>query len=919
MIGGIKGTDSVYDWVNNPSNRNATFRDLIDELNNAGLINQNESGVRGKYGDGTLGRILNTVEGIENSLIRADRALMDMIRPWREADAAAAKYAKTIGSTVEGLKALRRESIRNVVRGNIGSEFGMNAADLIEAQTNYMKGIGRNVKLGLSDQRTMAAITSVFGDSTDMFNAFDKIGVSMEGVGTHMGKMYSEAAKSGISLERYANNVKQGLEMANRYTFKDGLRGMEAMAKRAAAIRMDMAQVQSFAGSFDTIENALSNTAKLQVLGGQFAAGADALGLLNDSLNDLESLQKRMEGFTATMGTFNKATGEVDISAFNRMRIREYAKITGQDAGKVEEVAKRQAMRGEIESQLARARNFASLDEDMRELIKNSATFQNGKAGVTIDGEFKEIEKLSNKDRQDLIAESRTQGEDIKDIAKHVRSLDEMRTGIRKQYEGVSAQLSQVTGIGSATKGITQFFAHSRWFINNILRIVGVLALAKGGLKIFDSLAGIGRSIFRGGEGSVSSSASRIGRAARIARPARVPNIPAGGKQIVSAAGKQYTQVGTRVFNSAGKEVFGAAKTAITNGATAAGKASIARRGAGRALQRTAIKLGGKTGGRLIAGLGTGLAKGGAVGLIGTLGDIGTDMMVESGKVKEGGAAHATMKVGSRAAEGFGTGALIGGIIGSVVPVIGNAAGAAVGGAVGAAVGALSGAMKIDKINNGKILDSQLKNLGIERKGDYGAGKLNAIDKALQTGKMSNALRKKLLKEGDVDIVNQINAVKDEKKKARESRIEKRRERAEKRKQEIKERIGTAKFEIETAYFAGKGIRGDRSSNISPVRVLRGRREDGSSETLNTFKRLRSRNVQTTAGTTQIEHKPMDVNVNGTIELKVPNGQSFDIMAEIKKNPKLLTELTQAIIKNMNTQQYGTYREDRAFGNNPVR
>lgn len=857
--------------------------EIADALNSAGYKGKRDT-------DTFLSKISATIDSIRDSAIELDRTVTGMTKHWMAVDEAASKYARTIATTKKGLEDLREATIKNVVKGRIGYDFGLNAEDLLTAQTNFMKSIGRNVKLGFDDSQTIAAITSLYselGDQSAMFDAFDKMGVSMEGVGKHMGKMYSEAAKSGISLEKYAENVRHGLEMANKYTFRDGLKGMEAMARRAAAIRMDMQQIESFAGSFDNIENALSNTAKLQVLGGQFANGADALGLLNDSLNDMESLQKRMEGFTAGIGMLNKQTGEVEISTFNRLRLQQFAKVTGQDYGKVMEVARRQAMRGEIEAQLNTATNPA-LDEDFKELIRNTATFKNGKAGVTIGNDFKELSELTAKDQETLIAESRTQTEDIKQIAKDVRSLADIRKNIRKQYEATSAQIESPMGRG--LKNLTGGFANLGW--NFPLQAIGVISIFNtliGGLgKSFGYLKGIKNIWARGGESAVEDSAHSILR-----------------RRANKAVGKKVAEE--------------AAETAIKKGATRHVTTNVLERG----IKGIGLKLGGKKGVEIAGRLATGAAKGAGFGIIGAAGNIATDLLVESGKMKKGGTGHMAMKAGSTALEG----AALGAVIGSVIPGLGNAVGAAVGAVAGAAIGAV----KVQKARSEQVIDSQLQAIGIQRQGNYSKSKLDKIDEALQTGKMSNSLRRKLLREGDADIVNQINSVKDAKNKEREEKREKRRERREERREEIKKQIGVAHFDVGTAVFNGVS-RGFGPANIAkkaintaaklnPIQILKAaKKEDGSSPELKMLDSIKKAGkFAANLAEKRVENtERLKVDINGTIKLETPKGETFDIMKEIKNNPKLLSQLTQAIIKQMNTEQYGGYRSDRTFGNNPI-
>ena len=847
-----------------------------------------------------LGRIGNTINNIYGTITR-------MNDPWAKADEAAAKYGRTIAAVGKGIDALRKNTLNNMVNNKLGINYNISTEELLALQENYAKAVGRNIRLSAADQENLAAVNfATNGNATELLADFEKFGLSLSSSSDHIGKMVSAAAKEGVSLERYTKNVQQGLAMAQTYTFRGGLKGMEEMAKRAAAIRMDMSQVSSFAESFSTIEKAITNSAKLQVLGGPFAAGADALGLLNDSLNGIEDVEKRMEKFTEGMAHFNRATGEVEVSQFNKMRLRAYAEATGQDYAKVMETVNRQGAVREIRAQIATSANAAGLDEDMKRLIENAGTFKEGRAGVTINGEWKSIDELTNEDREALIAETRTQSEDIKEIAKDVRSLVDIRSGARKQKDAVQAVMT--APLAKLEKSLTNAIGHS----NILLGIIAAVSLASSIVNVGGSLFGrrgvVGQTkgLFnkkggaRGGFRNTFSGEAMLGGTGKNAvRGAKLR----GGKTIVSTAGKEYTQVGTRVFNASGKEIFGGAKTAVTKGATSVGKASITRRGAGRVAERSAIKLFGKSGAKLAGGI----AKGGGIGIVGAIGNIAADALVDSGKMQKGGFAHGAMKTASSALEGAGLGMAIG----SVVPGIGTAVGAIVG-AIG---GATIGIIKTAKAKNEVIVDNQLQSLGIERQGKYGAGKLKEIDKALQTGEMSNSLRRKLIKKGDTDIVNQINSVKETKKAEREEKRKERREKLEKA-LGIDKKIDTANFEIGVAHFGGRGI---LNKPILPgVSILRGRKEDGSSKELTLFKRLaekRAERGETRRQERPVSSEPMEVNINGTIKLDC-QGQKIDIMKEIKSNPKLLNDLTEAIIKSMNTRSHGAYVENRMNGDN---
>ena len=906
-------------------NQNMTLGELIDEMRDNGMLRGSGSGWHSKD-KSILGKISDT-------LVKIDQTLTGLTKHWMQVDDAAAKYARAIGTTGEGMYHMRRDTINGAVRGKIGFDFGMNATDLLEAQTSYMKGIGRNVKLGIEDSKTLAAVTKVFKDNLsvdELFDSFDKLGVTMEGVGDHMYHTFKEASKSGISLEKYAKNVQQGLAMAQTYTFRGGLKSMEAMAKRATAIRMEMSQISSFADKFSTIEDAIQNSARLQVLGGSFAGGADALGLLNDSISDLESLEKRIEGFTAGKSTFNRATGEVETSVFNRLRLKEYANITGQDFNKVMEVSQRQAMRGEIESQLLSANN-SQIDKDFKELILNTATFKNGKAGVTIGTDFKELSELTKDDQERLIKETQDQAKDIKDIAKDVRSLKDIREGIGKQFESISAQ--QSGWIGNTMKGLTRWFSGWKYFNNHILRFVDIAS------KISQVAVGFAaiKHIWRSGGGGIGS---------RMGSDNAIKNFLGRGGTNVSKG--IYTKAGPKIYNEAGERIYGAAAKkrvesvglkAAKKKATGAVTKKVTQKATEQAVKQTVAKEAvkksvGKTIGKKLL---TNAAKGGVAGIVGAAGNIATDYLVETGKMKKGGAGHMAAKIGSTALEGAAMGALLGPI----------------GAAVGAAIGGIVGTAKVTKIRREMSLDSQLSTLGLERKGNYGARQLRKIDEALQTGKMSNRLRRKLAREGDTDLINKINEVKAQKDSEKEARREKRQQRKEQR-EEAKKKLGTANIEVTNAYLGGKEFSkvlkeregtGEKMSSVLKKGVIGaalgtamipglgtvlggllgttlpkiiGKKETGESKELSTFEMLKKKEeARLNEEKNKIpEKQKIDINLTGTIKLEAPDGYKMDITKELKNNPRFISEITDLVSRRLNVMNHGAYVEHKQHGNN---
>lgn len=796
--------------------------------------------------------VKNLIDGLEGMY----RVLEKFNDPWAKASHAASQYAKSVGLAKKGMDALRKSTIDNMVKSHIGINYNVSTDELLKLQENYTKAVGRNVRLSNADQENMAAMRAIIGEgkTTEFASQFENFGLSMSSTAEHMGKMFADASKAGISFEKYSDNVKQNISIAQNYTFKDGLKGLESMAKKATAIKMDMQMVANLAQKVSTVEGAIDVGAKLQVLGGPFAQAADPLGMLNEGLNDIEGLQDRVTRMIGQLGSFDKSTGEVKVSAFNKRRVAAAAEAMGMDYGKLMESVNANARRGEVEKQLSASVSASKLDDNMKELIKNNAEFKNGKAGVSINGEWKSIDELGNGDYEALVAETQDQAADVKDIAKNLRSLVDKRQGVIKQRDANQAQLSEKLKIGELEGKLIDVIGQSNFLLktwitialaNNIINGIRGLAQTVDGAK---DIFNFGKSIFSRGKNLFSR----------------------GGKTGFKIIGRRIGRGVTKGWQN----IVGRTMQPSANMAT-----NAASNVASRAGTRGAIKFLSKGGAKMI-----GKAAGPLAGVVGGA----FTAFDEFGKENN----HSTgRKVGAT------VGSTIGGIAGAAalswIPVIGPI----IGGAVGSWLGKTIGSGFANDKRRAKFKDKY--GLGESLKGDYSVKEIKEINKARVTGKISKKLMDKLADRGDTEMFKQIIEVQKANKK----------ENAENngaRKGRISKNIRTAYFNIGTSYFEGELFKKGSEKSIS---ISRGFRENGKSGGWEAVKERSSSNSSNNAVTeTQNSgKKDFNVNINGTLKLTSDNGQSVDIIGELRKNPQLLRSLADMISKEISTIDKGTY------------
>ena len=447
---------------------------------------------------------INQLKQISTHVKNIGGAFNSLLEPWAKINQAASNYARSVGMSVTGMKNLQKETQKAVTSQKIALKYNMGSDELLKAQQDYLKGAGRSIRISAEEQEDLAATHSVMqGREGEFFVQYEKFGQNISSTAEHLHDMFQTASREGISFEKYSDNVAKNIRLAQTYTFRNGLKGLEDMAKKATAIRLDMQQVANFAENVSTVEGAITTGAKLQVLGGSFAQFADPLGMLNEGLNDLEGLQDRMVNMYGSLGQLNKQTGEIDISAFNKRRIKEAAKAMGVDPGAMMDSIFAKTRQNEIEAQMAGNANVQNLSEGMRELIKNTGTFKDGKAGVSIAGKFKSLDELTEEDYGALRAESNDDSDNIRDLAVSMRSFNEMKSGFSKQTSEYQASVLRWLG----------------WGIRSLMAMQGLMTILAG-VNTAKNIAGgameMGQNIwdifkmFKGGKGVRNAKAALL-------------------------------------------------------------------------------------------------------------------------------------------------------------------------------------------------------------------------------------------------------------------------------------------------------------------------------------------------------------------------------------------------------------------------
>lgn len=843
---------------------------------------------------------------IKRGATEAFRIGKDFLDVWGKIDQAASKFAKSVGTSAVGMERLRKNAIESVHRGRFGAKYNVSADELIGLQESYSNTIGRNIQISASDQENMAAMFRVMGESGGDFAAkLENFGLSYTDAANKAGKMFKEAGKYGISFDKYSKNVANNIKLAQNYTFKNGVKGLESMAKKATAMKLDMQQVAAFADKVSTVEGAINTGAQLQVLGGPFAQFSDPMGMMNEALTDMEGLQDRFEKMIGGLGRFDAQKGEIAISAFDKQRIKVAAEAMGMSYDQIMETTMAKGRQKFIGGQIANK----GYTEDEQELLKNIATVQNGKATVSyVDSSGKKQEvnlaekSLSKTELEMIKQQTQAESDDIKDIAVLLRGWDDVMQGTKKQWDNNAATAIERSGLGEKTKGIVASVAESNILLNGIFAIVKAIA---AGIVVMNVVNGVGNFMNGGGikgtlkgfNGKGAGATGGVGGNVKVASRATFNGSERASISRNYGAGLS----GTRITNA----------TMLGRTANTAGRINrVIEAGHGASLSKGALRLG-KAAGRLSKFGGAAAATGGIMsGLFTGIDEFTGNKNYSTGK-----------KVGRTA--GSAAGAAIGSALGTMIPI--PVVGTMLGGIIGEAIGKWAGG----GFANQKRRARKAEEFGIDGliKGDYKVSDLKKI--AEGRVERGSKLEERLKKNGDYEAAMEIA----QKVKNQTQNVEK---------QTVRTKNMSVTFEGDSNSLnmarggmlhgpshaqGGMPILGSNIEVEGGEFVVNKRSAKKFHNTLNKINNMGNGGIikprkmeaggsviinQTggklggqSFGPEKLSVDPINVNVSGSIKLEGANGQKAELTADLLKNPQFISEITKLITKQMNINIHG--------------
>jgi hypothetical protein len=358
-------------------------------------------------------------------------------------DNSAKNLIKSMGGVADftGLGAARANEFRNTLNDaflntvKIGGTF----KDVTEAVEGLASGMGRMVNPSQSVLEDMVAISKSTGIATKeigtMVTEFVRYGGTQKEALETMHQLANESRKMGINTAAYMKEVNSNMKKLGGFGFKTGIDGLKQMAKQAAMLRttMDKIGAKGFADNLLDPEKAIEAAASMQMLGGAVGKLADPFQLMHMAQTDMAGLQEELLKSSKAAFTFNKETGGFEASTQDLYRLREQARITGQNFDDLVEAGREASKMDFISSKFS----LDGLSEEQQGLVASLAQIdKGGNVKIDIPG-FDE----NNRNLEDLMKDD-----------KFKEALDQYQLDQSKSEKDIAIQQMTVTDKQLATQ-----------------------------------------------------------------------------------------------------------------------------------------------------------------------------------------------------------------------------------------------------------------------------------------------------------------------------------------------------------------------------------------------------------------------------------------------------------------------------------
>ena len=415
-----------------------------------------------------------------------------------EVDQAGRDFGRNMGMSTSELDK-HTDSLYNNY-SNLAGKLGMEFKDMYKFQVQYAEVTEKATMLSMDQVGAMASVTRNVGEEAVSVASknLDVFATSADATIEYLAKGTARAAMEGLNVKKYSEAFAKNIKMASKYTFKEGIDGIQKMTLLSQRLKFDMESIGSAMDKFSTLEGAIEASAKIQVLGGTFAQNfGNPLQAMSEALLDAEGFTKRIIDTVASKARFNSKTGEIDLAQIDKQRLKAFAEALGIGYDEVHNMATQSRKSKEIE----RVVGYGKFSEDELAYLTNKAQFdkETGKWKIIgVDGEtaVSDISTMSEsklKEIRQSDSHEKILSSNVKDIKDALIKQAELQKSYQEHEKGekerkLLAAAGELNGMEDWMKNVIMWFKILSGLIGAgaVMKMVGGGArFATGGWKAF--------------------------------------------------------------------------------------------------------------------------------------------------------------------------------------------------------------------------------------------------------------------------------------------------------------------------------------------------------------------------------------------------------------------------------------------------
>jgi hypothetical protein len=315
-------------------------------------------------------------------------------------------------------------------------KFGGSATDVQSIMEEFTEESGRARIISKEEVTNMFQLTQGLNltnqSSATLLERMDLMGVSVKNSSSFLNKLTADSQKLGLNASKVAKTLANNFDRMDKYSFKNGVKGMVEMAKLAVQMRMDVGEMLTMSEKFYEPEAAIEAVANLQMLGGDVAkAFGDPFEVMYLARNKPEELAKRVSQMTENMIQFNEKTGEYEFPPEARMQLKSVGTQLGINVDSIIDMAKQSSKIKDIKMNVSG--NIQ--DEDMREGLASMAKMKDGKWIVDFEGKEIGIDEIGVGLAEKILAAPKNEEEAILEMSINSKTTNEILDNILKSMK----------------------------------------------------------------------------------------------------------------------------------------------------------------------------------------------------------------------------------------------------------------------------------------------------------------------------------------------------------------------------------------------------------------------------------------------------------------------------------------------------